>query len=220
MLQFINELDYLTIGWAQVFQLQRWEPNEQLRQWCDSIGKSVADSADSPASTKRRESVRALLRKGGYKPSGRNKPAQEYLLRCVREGSGLPSILPAVDVLNACSLQFGLPISMLGRRYFEKICRLRIGLPEETFIFNSGGQELGLEGLIVCAGGSDGRVPLGTPVKDSMAGKITQEDKDVVCVIYGNREEVTVNEIEGYAQELAMNLMEWGGAESISVGAV
>ena len=32
-----------------------------------------------------REAVRALLRHGGFKPTGRSKPASEYLLRAVRE---------------------------------------------------------------------------------------------------------------------------------------
>src|SRR5262249_45313807 len=33
-----------------------------------------------------RERVRALLRHGGFKPSGRSKPASEYLIKAVREG--------------------------------------------------------------------------------------------------------------------------------------
>src|SRR5262249_1770703 len=33
-----------------------------------------------------RESVRALLRHGGFKPTGRSKPASEYLLKAVRDG--------------------------------------------------------------------------------------------------------------------------------------
>src|SRR3984893_1939628 len=32
-----------------------------------------------------REAVRALLRHGGFKPTGRSKPASEYLLKAVRE---------------------------------------------------------------------------------------------------------------------------------------
>src|SRR5262245_53355612 len=42
-----------------------------------------------------REAVRALLRKGGFKPTGRSKPASEYLLRAVGDGS-LSSINLAV----------------------------------------------------------------------------------------------------------------------------
>jgi len=33
-----------------------------------------------------RETVRALLRHGGFRPTGRSKPASEYLIKSVREG--------------------------------------------------------------------------------------------------------------------------------------
>src|SRR6188768_3883643 len=50
-----------------------------------------------------RESVRALLRHGGYKPTGRGKPASEYLVRAAAEGK-LAAINPAVDACNVASL--------------------------------------------------------------------------------------------------------------------
>src|SRR5918912_1217437 len=59
-----------------------------------------------------REVVRALLRHGGFKPTGRSKPASEYLLKAFREGLLTP-INPAVDVCNAVSLHSGLPISVV-----------------------------------------------------------------------------------------------------------
>src|SRR5213082_3126034 len=59
-----------------------------------------------------REAVRALLRHGGFKPTGRSKPASEYLLRAARDG-GLASINPVVDVCNVVSLHSGLPISVV-----------------------------------------------------------------------------------------------------------
>src|SRR5687768_18064882 len=46
-----------------------------------------------------RGAVRDLLRHGGYKPTGRGKPASEYLIRAVAEGA-LTSINPAVDCCN------------------------------------------------------------------------------------------------------------------------
>src|SRR5690349_6711452 len=59
-----------------------------------------------------RAAVRDLLRHGGYKPTGRGKPASEYLLRAVSEGA-LGSINPAVDACNVASLHSGLPISVV-----------------------------------------------------------------------------------------------------------
>jgi len=59
-----------------------------------------------------REAVRALLRQGGFKPTGRSKPASEYLLKAVRENL-LSSINVAVDACNIVSLHSGLPISVV-----------------------------------------------------------------------------------------------------------
>src|SRR4051812_13401113 len=47
-----------------------------------------------------RADVRDLLRHGGYKPTGRGKPAAEYLLKAAGE-AGLSSINVAVDACNA-----------------------------------------------------------------------------------------------------------------------
>src|SRR5271166_5494436 len=57
-----------------------------------------------------RETVRQLLRHSGFKPTGRSKPASEYLLKAVAEGR-LASINVAVDACNSVSLHSGLPIS-------------------------------------------------------------------------------------------------------------
>ena len=61
-----------------------------------------------------KKTVRAILRFGRYKPSGRGKPASEYLLESAREGS-FPSINNAVDALNFVSLGSQLPISLIAR---------------------------------------------------------------------------------------------------------
>src|SRR6266852_959540 len=59
-----------------------------------------------------RETVRQLLRHGGFKPTGRSKPASEYLLKAVGEGR-LSTINLAVDACNVVSLHSGLPISVV-----------------------------------------------------------------------------------------------------------
>ncbi|CAN5296977.1 hypothetical protein BH20GEM2_BH20GEM2_01480 [soil metagenome] len=72
--------------------------------------------ADAPAPLQREESgrtaVRDLLRWGGYKPTGRGKPASEYLVRAAGEGT-LGSINLAVDACNVVSLHSALPISVV-----------------------------------------------------------------------------------------------------------
>src|SRR5205814_1097474 len=71
-------------------------------------------SAVAPISSddKVRDAVRRLLRHGGFKPSGRSKPASEYLVRAVGDGA-LGTINAAVDVCNIVSLHSGLPISVV-----------------------------------------------------------------------------------------------------------
>src|SRR5438477_5554447 len=63
-----------------------------------------------------REVVRQLLRHGGFKPTGRSKPASEYLVKALAEGR-LAGINLAVDACNIASLHSGLPVSVvdLGR---------------------------------------------------------------------------------------------------------
>src|ERR1700681_4113631 len=59
-----------------------------------------------------REAVRALLRRGGFKPTGRSKPASEYLIKAVTENM-LATINLCVDVCNVVALHSGLPISVV-----------------------------------------------------------------------------------------------------------
>ena len=63
-------------------------------------------SLDAPAplqsSDEVRTAVRDLLRQGGFKPTGRSKPASEYLIKAADRGS-LSPIDVAVDACNAVS---------------------------------------------------------------------------------------------------------------------
>src|ERR1700751_4974690 len=80
----------------------------------DSYRDLLAPGARAPVrgSDEVRTVVRDLLRHGGYKPTGRGKPASEYLVRAAAEGKLTP-INAAVDVGNAVSLHAGLPISVV-----------------------------------------------------------------------------------------------------------
>lgn len=131
-----------------------------------------------------RTAVRKLLRHGGYKPSGRGKPASEYLLAAATEGT-LGSINLAVDLCNVVSLHSGLPISVvdLGRAKEP----LRIGLPPDgaTYVFNPSGQEIAVTGLL-CLHDADG--PCANAVKDSMRTKTHDGTTDVLCLVWGTRD--------------------------------
>lgn len=135
-----------------------------------------------------RTSVRDMLRNGCYKPTGRSKPASEYLLRSAGEqdGNGFPRINGPVDVCNYISLKYLIPVSLwdldlAGSDQF----RFRLGHPGEAYVFNSGGQEIALEDLIAGCRIVDGvEEPIVTPVKDSLATKTTKKTTRVAACIY------------------------------------
>ena len=141
-----------------------------------------------PADVK--DAVRGMLRAGGYKPAGRQKPASEYLAQAAREGR-FPVINGPVDCNNLLSLETGLPISLLDLRAFGEAsgggaaavgATVRICGAGEAYIFNASGHEMDLEGLL-CVCDATGR-PLGNPVKDSMAGKLREDSVDLAGFIY------------------------------------
>lgn len=151
-----------------------------------------------------KESVRNLLKSGGFKPSGRNKPASEYLAQAAREGR-FPVINNLVDINNFVSLSSGLPISLLDADEVGSKLLLRFGREGERYVFNSAGQEIDLQGLIcACCGEKD--APLGNAVKDSVTGKIKDKTTNVVAIIYapstGDLSQVAKTQVDVFAELL------------------
>ncbi|HND34846.1 MAG TPA: phenylalanine--tRNA ligase beta subunit-related protein [Myxococcota bacterium] len=128
--------------------------------------------------------VRDLLRHGGFKPTGRSKPASEYLIRASEEGA-LGSINLAVDACNAVSLHSGLPISVIDLDLAEPPYQVKIVPDKVSYIFNPSGQELDLQGL-VCFWDKQG--PCGSPVKDSQRTKTHPETRRILVLIWGCQE--------------------------------
>ena len=173
-----------------------------------------------------KDAIRGLLKRGGFKSSGRNKPASEYLAQAAREGR-FPRINNLVDVNNLLSLETGLPSSLLDLRAFAGQAWLRRGRPGESYVFNSAGQEIDLDGLVcVCGAGPYGSgpgtagAPLGNPVKDSMAGKLKADTAAVIGVIYADAGCAPGRELAAHAQRFAAWLKEFGGAGAVSVQVV
>lgn len=128
-----------------------------------------------------RGEIRNLLRHGGYKPTGRGKPASEYLLRAVGEG-GLNSINPVVDVCNVVSLHSGLPISVVDLDKTRGALRIDIAPEGTKYVFNASGQEIDVGGL-VCLFDEDG--PCANAVKDSQRTKTGPESTRTLSVLWG-----------------------------------
>lgn len=131
------------------------------------------------------QAVRGAVRAGGFKPSGRNKPAWEYL-RAAREKGAFPSINPLVDLANEVSVGYGLPISVLDGEKLKRPFEFRLGLPEESYVFNPSGQILQVEGLV---GLADAESLAATPIKDCQRTKTSPDTTCVLGVVWGLSEE-------------------------------
>ena len=156
--------------------------------------------------------VRDMLRFGRYKPTGRGKPASEYLLKAARSDK-FPRINNLVDLNNLVSLRSLLPISLIDIvRAEDDAFVVRRGQPDEAFVFNGAGQEIGLEDLLLVARASDDR-PCANPVKDSMATKLNDGSSDVMAVLYSPP--TMAAHLQVATAQFATGLTEWGGATSV-----
>jgi DNA/RNA-binding domain of Phe-tRNA-synthetase-like protein len=128
-----------------------------------------------------RDAVRNLLRHGGFKPTGRSKPASEYLVRAVGEGQ-LASINPAVDACNIVSLHSGLPISVVDLDKAVAPFRVGIATAGSSYVFNASGQTIDLGGLL-CLFDAEG--PCGNAVKDAQRTKTGDATTSTLSLIWG-----------------------------------
>jgi DNA/RNA-binding domain of Phe-tRNA-synthetase-like protein len=166
---------------------------------------------------KLKDAVRDMLRAGGYKPAGRQKPASEYLAQAAREGR-FPLINNAVDCNNLLSLETGLPISLLDLGCFTDSALVRIAADGESYVFNASGHEMDLAGLLcVC---SSERKPLGNAVKDSMEGKLKDGSRDFAGFIYAPSACVSAAALRAHGERFAALLRDHCGAAEAYVAAI
>lgn len=157
--------------------------------------------------------VRDLLRFGSYKPTGRGKPASEYLLKAARQDK-FPRINNLVDLNNLVSLRSLLPISLIDLgRAATNVFTVRRGRPEEAYVFNSAGQEIGLQDLLLVARGPQDE-PCANPVKDSMATKLDEAATDVMAVLYAPPSLRT--DLTAAAAAFADGFTQWADAKSVA----
>lgn len=185
----------------------------------DDLLEERARGGFPPEETRR--AVRDLLRHGGFKPTGRNKPASEYLARTATDGV-FPRINNIVDACNYYSLLTGFPISLLdldralegeGEGGCVRALEIREGREGESFVFNPSGQRIDVGGL-VCVARENGP-PLANGVKDSMATKTTPETRGVLAVLFATRRLVDEAQTAAMACEMADLLRIHGGASSV-----
>src|SRR5262245_13600640 len=152
-----------------------------------------------------REAVRALLRQGGFKPTGRSKPASEYLIKAVRDQL-LSSINLAVDACNIVSLHSGLPISVVDLDLAREPFRVGVAPEGASYVFNASGQSIDLGGLL-CLFDAEG--PCGNAVKDAQRTKTTAGTRRTLSVIWGT---VALPDRAAHAETWYRSLLEQQGA--------
>lgn len=178
-------LNQLGLGVVEIRGVKVRPGCQDLQTHSQQILQVVKERWQSPDWEQQCLAVRQLLRYGKFKASGRSKPAQEYLLKCFLAEGHLPSINAPVDLLNLVSLSRNLPISLLSIRKCSTGLLVKRGSEGDCYVFNSVGQQLDLTDLVTVFDLSHSPPrPVGTPVKDSLAGKIEETDEDLVALIY------------------------------------
>ncbi|MCL2823622.1 MAG: phenylalanine--tRNA ligase beta subunit-related protein [Polyangiaceae bacterium] len=160
-----------------------------------------------------RKAIRDLLRTGGFKPTGRSKPASEYLSQVALES--FPRISNLVDINNVVSLETGWPCSIVDLDLVgDGGLEVRLGRRGESYVFNGAGQFIDLGGLI-CLAKVDGEA-IANPVKDSMATKARESTSRVLFVTYTSRKIADSRSVQVVLERVGMLLREHAGAQSVN----
>ncbi|MFO8029576.1 MAG: phenylalanine--tRNA ligase beta subunit-related protein [Cyclonatronaceae bacterium] len=172
------------IGFIRAFGLRMGEPapfsGPVLGELLEKRKKQLPGDEDAF-----RKACRDMMRIGTYKPTGRGKPASEYLMRAASEGS-FPRINTAADINNYLSLKYLVPISLWDTdKQPAQSWLFRAGNAGEAFVFNPSGQTISLEDLVTGYAVDEGQeTPIVTPVKDCQQTKTDVETRNVALAIY------------------------------------
>ena len=131
-----------------------------------------------------RKTTRDMLRVCGFKPTGRSKPAAEYLIKAV-EKRMLSAINVPVDICNAVSLHSGIPISVVDCDLLTEPLRVGPAEKETRYVFNASGQEMDIGGLLCLW---DAKGPCANAVKDSQRTKTNPQTKRVLTLMWGTQD--------------------------------
>src|SRR5207237_3514962 len=114
-------------------------------------------------------------------PTGRSKPASEYLIKAAQEKRLAPINL-AVDACNVVSLHSGLPVSVVDLYRAGEPLRVGVAPPGASYVFNASGQTIDLGGLL-CLFDADG--PCGNAVKDAQRTKTGPDTRRTLSLGWG-----------------------------------
>lgn len=159
-----------------------------------------------------RATMRDVLRVGGYKPTGRGKPASELLLAMAQK-EGVPRIGNLVDINNLASLESAFPISIFDLDLLGGDRLVRFGRAGESYVFNHAGHAMDLAGLpVVCRASGE---PVGNAVRDSMLTKVRASTQRVLVVLWGARTLTT--ELSAASERVASLLHTYASAPAVEL---
>ncbi len=210
-----GDIPLLIAGLVEAAGITVAESGDALRAKLDAlIAEKAAAEWPDPA---RKLAIRDLLRAGGFKPAGRNKPASEYLAGCAGKGT-FPFVNNIVDSNNLVSLRTAFPISVVDLDRAVAVpgdasggLVIRLGAEDESYVFNSAEQVIEVAGLVSLA--RAGGPALANPVKDSMLTKLKDDTTRVLGVIYASSATCSRDEMEQAVQEFESLLSEHAGAK-------
>lgn len=155
-----------------------------------------------------REAFRAI----GINPN-RYMCSIEALLDRIAKGKGFPHINAAVDLGNAVSIKYHLPIGAHDMATIDEALEVRYAGTEDTFIpFGNGEMEKPEEKEIVYVSGHEVRTRRWT-WRQSEIGKITEETSDILFPIDGFTD-LNKDQVEAAAAELAELAGKYFGVEA------
>ncbi len=215
MFRFELELPTLRIGWVRAANVQVAPSDPELLAAMASAEQRLRAAPESfPEST--RAAIRNLLRTADYKPTGRGKPASEFLCGAALGESGMPRVNNLVDINNLASLRSAHPISIFDADRIGPEVSLRHGRAGESYVFNASGQRMDLKGLLVVCRGAESE-PVGNAVKDSMLCKVHAGTENVLAVVYGSRA-LPESALRAVCDDLVNMLRAHAGAHELSSG--
>ncbi|MDX9722606.1 MAG: hypothetical protein RBU37_17800 [Myxococcota bacterium] len=198
---------------ATVFTPAAAQPEAALHPELAECLAEIVARGERAWAAERASEVRKMLRFGRYRPSGRAKPASEFLLRAALEGT-FPVVMPAVDVNNLSSVESGYPCSIIDAGRIEKELVLRRGREGECYSFNASGQVIALEDLLLVAESDAlGGRPVANPVKDPMYAKLQADSRQLVAFVFAPR---TESALQQCCQRFAERLERICGAVNVA----
>lgn len=171
------DLRAFTTIWSR--PLSQLPTPDWLTQLADVGAETPFDAPDDA----HKKAVRDMLRHGGFKPAGRNKPCSEYMRAAALSGR-FPTINAAVDLTNVAVLHGALPVCTVDLDKLVAPLHVGVAPPDSAYVFNASGQEIKLTGLWCL---HDAQGPCSNAIKDSQRTKVGDETTRSLTLIWGTR---------------------------------